>query len=98
MKTNVLSPTLVIASALTSQLLLGQLLVASAKAAQAAPAPTVTVTPAESDDILANPGMGWQIFHRTRPQDKSLPDWIPSTVHYARWGCGTVESRQGEGR
>ena len=30
--------------------------------------------------------MGWETFHRTRKQDKSLPAWIPSTVHYARWG------------
>jgi hypothetical protein len=24
-------------------------------------------------------------------QDKNLPDWIPSTVHDARWGWGTLE-------
>ncbi|OGV67718.1 MAG: hypothetical protein A3K19_10795 [Lentisphaerae bacterium RIFOXYB12_FULL_65_16] len=60
----------------------------------AAPRPaeaTVTVTPEETDEILANPGMGWETFHRTAKQDKTLPAWIPSTVHYARWGWGTLE-------
>jgi len=34
----------------------------------------VTVVPEETDELLANPGMGWQTFHRTRDQDKNLPD------------------------
>jgi len=42
--------------------------------------------PKETDEILANPGMGWETFHRTAKQDKNLPSWIPSTVHYARVG------------
>jgi hypothetical protein len=46
---------------------------------------TITVTPELTDEILANPGMGWQTFHRTARQDKNLPDWIPSTIHYACW-------------
>jgi hypothetical protein len=56
----------------------------------------VTVTPEQTDDILANPGMGWETFHRTRAQDENLPPWIPSTVHYARWGWGTLEPRPGK--
>lgn len=56
----------------------------------------VTVTPEQSDEILANPGMGWQTFHRTRAQDNNLPAWIPSTVHYARWGWGTLEPEKGK--
>jgi hypothetical protein len=56
----------------------------------------VTVTPEETDEILSNPGMGWQTFHRTRTQDKNLPSWIPSTVHYARWGWGTLEPEKGK--
>lgn len=58
--------------------------------------PMVTVVPRETDDILSNPGMGWQTFHRTATQDKNLPSWIPSTVHYARWGWGDVEPKQGQ--
>jgi hypothetical protein len=56
----------------------------------------VVVTPEETDEILANPGMGWQTFHRTRVQDKNLPFWIPSTVHYARWGWRVLEPHSGE--
>jgi len=55
----------------------------------------VVVTPEETDEILANPGMGWETFHRTSKQDKNLPSWIPSTVHYARWGWGQLESQPG---
>ncbi|MCS7239350.1 MAG: DUF4832 domain-containing protein [Thermoguttaceae bacterium] len=56
----------------------------------------VRVSPREIDDLLPNPHMGWQTFHRTRLQDKNLPSWIPSTVHYARWGWGQLEPRPGE--
>jgi len=31
----------------------------------AGPDALVTVTPEETDAILANPGMGWETFHRT---------------------------------
>jgi hypothetical protein len=56
----------------------------------------VVVTPEETDEILANPGMGWETFHRTSTQDKSLPSWIPSTVHYARWGWRELEPQPGK--
>lgn len=52
--------------------------------------------PQPSDEVLANPGMGWQTFHRTSKQDKNLPSWIPSTIHYARWGWKDLEPRPGE--
>jgi hypothetical protein len=57
---------------------------------------TITVPPELTDEILANPGMGWQTFHRTASQDKNLPDWIPSTIHYARWGWGELELEPGK--
>ena len=56
----------------------------------------VTVVPKETDDILANPGMGWETFHKTAKQDKNLPAWIPSTIHYARWGWKVLEPEQGK--
>jgi len=56
----------------------------------------VTVVPEETDELLANPGMGWETFHRTRDEDENLPAWIPSTVHYARWGWGTLEPQPGK--
>lgn len=55
----------------------------------------VRVVPEERDEILANPGMGWETFHRTADDDKNRPAWIPSTVHYARWGWGTLEPQRG---
>ncbi len=56
----------------------------------------VRVAPEETGEILANPGMGWETFHRTANNDKNLPSWIPSTVHYARWGWRELEPEQGE--
>ena len=58
--------------------------------------PAVTVAPEETDALLANPGVGWQTFHRTRDKDPSLPAWLPSTVHYARWGWGQLEPQPGK--
>lgn len=55
----------------------------------------VRVVPEQTDEILANPGMGWETFHHTANKDPNLPSWIPSTVHYARWGWGTLEPEQG---
>jgi hypothetical protein len=70
--------------------------VAAAQDTARAPDDVVTVRPTEIDDILANPGMGWETFHHTADGDRQLPDWIPSTVEYARWGWGTLEPRPGE--
>ena len=54
----------------------------------------VTVVPEETDELLANPGVGWETFHRTSKQDRNLPSWIPSTLHYARWGWGELEPKE----
>jgi hypothetical protein len=56
----------------------------------------VTIRPAETEELLANPGIGWETFGRTRDRDRNLPDWIPSTIHYERWGWGTIEPRPAE--
>jgi hypothetical protein len=56
----------------------------------------VVVTPEGTDEILANPGMGWETFHQTSKRDRNLPSWIPSTVHYARWGWGELEPEPGK--
>lgn len=56
----------------------------------------VVVAPEQTDEILANPGIGWETFHRTSKQDKTLPSWIPSTVHYIRWGWGELEPEPGK--
>ena len=56
----------------------------------------VTVIPEGTDEILANPGMGWETFHKTANDDNNLPAWIPSTIHYARWGWKTLEPEKGK--
>ncbi len=56
----------------------------------------VTITPEPTDEILANPGMGWETFHRSNRHDGNLPSWIPSTVYYIRWGWGELEPRPGK--
>ncbi len=61
-----------------------------------ASAEVMTILPEETDELLANPGIGWETFGRTRDRDKNLPNWIPSTVHYERWGWRVLEPRQGE--
>lgn len=67
-----------------------------ASAASAAQPETVVVTPQETDEILANPGMGWETFGFPAKLDKSLPHWIPSTVYYNRWSWATLEPRPGK--
>lgn len=56
---------------------------------------SIRITPEETNEILANPGMGWQTFHCTKVQDKHLPHWIPSTIHYSRWGWRVLEPNRG---
>jgi hypothetical protein len=56
----------------------------------------VRVVPKETERILANPGMGWETFHKTAAEDKNLPSWIPSTIYYARWGWNVLEPEQGK--
>ncbi len=72
------------------------LLLASGVCFAAAPQPIVVVSPEETDELLANPGIGWQTFHCTAKQDRNLPSWIPSTVHYARWDWATLEPEEGK--
>jgi hypothetical protein len=57
---------------------------------------SVVVTPEETDEILANPGMGWETFHVAAKDDKNLPNWIPSTIYYVRWGWNDLEPEQGK--
>jgi hypothetical protein len=57
---------------------------------------TVKIVPEETDAVLANPGMGWETFGRPANKDRNLPDWIPSTVRYERWGWGVLEPEPGK--
>ncbi len=77
-------------------LLLVFLVVGSHAHVLAAEGDWVTVTPETTDAILANPGIGWETFHHPARQDKNLPAWIPSTIHYVRWGWNRLEPEQGQ--
>ena len=55
----------------------------------------VIVVPEQTEEILANPDVGWETFHRTAARDRNLPDWIPSTVMYVRWYWKVLEPERG---
>ncbi|MFZ5831756.1 MAG: DUF4832 domain-containing protein [Planctomycetota bacterium] len=56
----------------------------------------VEVNPRAIDELLANPGIGWETFHKTARTDKNLPAWLPSTIQYVRWGWNVMEPAQGK--
>ena len=53
------------------------------------------VTPKEIDALLANPGMGWQTFHRFADQDKELAG-LPSGSAYFRFYWNEIEKEEGK--
>jgi len=55
----------------------------------------VTVKPRESDALLANPGMGWETFHRFADEDPNLAG-LPSSTAYFRWYWYQVEPEKDE--
>ena len=42
------------------------------------------------------PAWAGRRFTAPAKQDRNLPSWIPSTVHYARWGWGELEPQPGK--
>ena len=63
--------------------------------ATAADAPVV-IKPGETEELLANPGIGWETFGYPAKADKSLPAGIPSQILYVRWGWATLEPQAGK--
>lgn len=55
----------------------------------------VNVTPQEIDELLANPGMGWQTFHRFADEDPHL-EGLPSTSAYFRFYWKELEPTEGQ--
>jgi len=53
------------------------------------------VTPRETDELLANPGMGWQTFHRFANEDENLAG-LPSTCAYFRFYWRDLEPAEGK--
>jgi hypothetical protein len=51
----------------------------------------VTVHPAEIDDILVNPGMGWQTFHSYRDPNEDYPD---ASMVYWRWWWNEIQPQR----
>lgn len=64
-------------------------------AAPAAEGPRVKTTFQETDELLANPGMGWQTFHRFADQDKALAG-LPSASAYFRFYWDEIEPKEGQ--
>ena len=55
----------------------------------------VKVTPQETDELLANPGMGWQTFYRFADEDENL-EGLPSSSAYFRLYWSEIEPAEGE--
>ncbi|MCD6443467.1 DUF4832 domain-containing protein [Candidatus Bathyarchaeota archaeon] len=55
----------------------------------------VKVFPEEIDELLANPDMGWQTFHRFADEDENL-EGLPSTSAYFRFYWSEIEPVEGE--
>jgi len=55
----------------------------------------VKVTPREIDDLLPNPGMGWQTFHRFADADPNLAG-LPSSSAYFRFYWSEIEPEEGK--
>ncbi len=53
------------------------------------------VVPKESDELLANPDMGWQTFHRFADEDKNL-EGLPSASAYFRFYWSEIEPVEGQ--
>lgn len=55
----------------------------------------IKVEPKESDELFANPGMGWQTFHRFADEDKAL-EGLPSSSAYFRFYWREIEPAEGQ--
>ncbi len=55
----------------------------------------VRVEPKQTDELLANPGMGWQTFHRFADEDRNLQG-LPSGSAYFRCYWRDIESMDGQ--
>lgn len=55
----------------------------------------MVVQPKPIDDLLANPGMGWQTFHRFAGEDKNLQG-LPSASAYFRFYWREIEPKENQ--
>jgi len=54
----------------------------------------VSVEPVETQELFANPGMGWQTFGRPADKDPSFGE-LPSSVMYVRYYWAQIEKSDG---
>ncbi|MCC6443621.1 MAG: DUF4832 domain-containing protein [Armatimonadetes bacterium] len=54
-----------------------------------------TVEPKETNELFANPGMGWQTFHRFADEDRAL-EGLPSSSAYFRFYWKELEPAEGQ--
>ena len=54
----------------------------------------VAIYPIELDDVISNPGMGWQSFYTTKNNDPNNAG-IPSQAAYIRYYWSTLEPTRG---
>src|SRR5512132_3794605 len=54
----------------------------------------VAIHPIELDDVISNPGMGWQSFSTTKGNDPNNAG-IPSQAAYIRYDWSTLEPTRG---
>lgn len=80
---------------LLSAVLLAGVAALGAQVSSAQEAQMVRVEPKQSDELIANPGMGWQTFHRFADEDPNLAG-LPSGAAYFRFYWRDVEPREGE--
>jgi len=55
----------------------------------------IEIKPKEADELLANPGMGWQTFHRFADEDENLAG-LPSSCAYFRFYWKELEPEEGK--
>jgi hypothetical protein len=53
------------------------------------------VRPEESDELLANPHMGWETFYQCAATDDALQG-LPSSTEYIRWYWNDIEPQKGQ--
>ncbi|HMB03476.1 MAG TPA: hypothetical protein VKP69_07015, partial [Isosphaeraceae bacterium] len=57
----------------------------------------LAIHPIELDDVISNPGMGWQSFYTTKDDDPNNAG-IPSQAAYIRYYWSTLEPTRGDFR
>lgn len=74
---------------------LAPLLLATIAGSSGTGEPRVKLEPKETDELFANPGMGWQTFHTFADEDRNLHG-LPSACAYFRFYWREIEPTDGQ--